>query len=147
MSSRAVLQKGLRLQVGDGANISLWNDPWVPDQFSFRPFSPVMEGTEHWRVADVIDDDNKVWLTDVLEELFTSGEVGKIASIPLSIRGANDRWVWHFDSNGVYKVRSGYHVFRNFEKIEQTASSSATEQGAFEDMLEQNLACQCSTQS
>ncbi|KAM5550969.1 hypothetical protein ABKV19_027359 [Rosa sericea] len=129
IAGRAVLQKGMRIQVGDGTNISLWDDPWVPIPYSFRPFSTVMEGTESWRVADVIDYDEKEWLTDVLGELFTSGEVDSIASIPLSIRGAEDRWVWHFDAKGVYNVRSGYHVFHNSLTMEQTASSSASEQG------------------
>ncbi|XP_024190480.1 uncharacterized protein LOC112194478 [Rosa chinensis] len=84
IAGRAVLQKGMRIQVGDGATISLWDDPWVPVPYSFRPFSTVMEGTESWRVADVIDYEDKEWLTDVLGELFTRGEVATIASIPLN---------------------------------------------------------------
>ncbi|XP_024156084.1 uncharacterized protein LOC112164076 [Rosa chinensis] len=129
IAGRAVLQKGMRIQVGDGATISLWDDPWVSVPYSFRPFSTVMEGTESWRVADVIDYEDKEWLTDVLGELFTRGEVDTIASIPLSIRGAADRWVWHFDAKGIYNVRSGYHVFLHSLKMEQTASSPASEQG------------------
>lgn len=46
IAGREVLQKGFRYQIGDGGNVSLWNVPWVPIPSSFKPFSPIMEGTE-----------------------------------------------------------------------------------------------------
>ncbi|XP_024178113.1 uncharacterized protein LOC112184048 [Rosa chinensis] len=52
------------------------------------------------------------WNVPLLEALFTPMEVGIIASIPLSLRGADDNFVWHYDKRGNYGVRSGYHVAR-----------------------------------
>ncbi|KAM5560293.1 hypothetical protein ABKV19_021457 [Rosa sericea] len=125
MAGREVLRQGVRYQVGDGSTIFLWHDPWMPMPSSFRPFSPIMEGTENWVVADVIDADDKEWVVDVLSELFTEMEVTKIAAIPLSIRPAEDRMVWHYDGKGVYNVRSGYHVMVNSLRSHAWASTSS----------------------
>ncbi|KAM5577920.1 hypothetical protein ABKV19_008311, partial [Rosa sericea] len=125
MAGREVLRKGVRFQVGDGSKISLWRDPWLPLPSSFRPFSPIMEGTEEWKVVDIIDADEKEWLLEIMKELFTEMEVSKIASIPLSLRHATDRLVWHFDTKGLYSVKSGYHVYCNSLKMVEVASTSS----------------------
>ncbi|XP_062021227.1 uncharacterized mitochondrial protein AtMg00310-like [Rosa rugosa] len=90
---REVLKKGLRFQVGDGVNILVWDAPWVPLPQSFRPYSPILEGLEELTVADLIDLDTGEWAVDFMQEIFTLGEVEKIACIPLSVRGAQDRLV------------------------------------------------------
>ncbi|XP_062028342.1 uncharacterized protein LOC133744218 [Rosa rugosa] len=88
-----------------------------------------MEGTEDWTVAALIDEENKEWMCDLLGELFTEEEVRRIAAIPLSLRNANDRYVWHFDKKGQYSVRSGYYVFMNSMEVaaRSVASSSKNE--------------------
>ncbi|XP_061993792.1 uncharacterized protein LOC133711706 [Rosa rugosa] len=54
-------------------------------------------------------------------------EVSKIGSIPLSLRHATDRLVWHFDTKGLYSVKSGYHVYCNSLKMVEVASTSSEE--------------------
>lgn len=56
---REVLAKGLHFQIGSGELVSLWNDPWLPLPYNFKPFSLPMEGTEAWRVGDSIDHESK----------------------------------------------------------------------------------------
>ncbi|XP_024196518.1 uncharacterized mitochondrial protein AtMg00310-like [Rosa chinensis] len=111
ISGRDVLKLGLRYQVGSGCNISMWNDPWVPIPHSFRPYSPIMEGMENLVVSDLIDFDTKTWAIDFMKEFFTEGEVERMASIPLSSRGVDDRLIWHYDKKDIYQVRNGYHVY------------------------------------
>lgn len=90
MAGREVLKLGLRYQVGDGMNILIWNDPWVPQPHSFKPYSPMMEGTEDYKVGDLIDQETKKWEVEFMRHLFTDGEINQIASIPLSWRGGED---------------------------------------------------------
>lgn len=33
-----------------------------------------------------------------------------VRSIPLGNGSGGDKWVWHYNAKGVYKVRSGYRV-------------------------------------
>ncbi|XP_062020835.1 uncharacterized protein LOC133737251 [Rosa rugosa] len=69
ISGREVLKKGLRFQVGDGRSISVWLDPWVPLPFALKPYSPLMEGTKDFTVADLIDEGGREWVMELLEEL------------------------------------------------------------------------------
>ncbi|XP_061996621.1 uncharacterized protein LOC133714520 [Rosa rugosa] len=80
-------------------------------------------------VADLIDGDIMTWATDFMRELFTEGEVERMASIPLSIRGVEDCLVWHYDKKGFYQVRSGYHVYNTAMSNKDCASTSSGEDG------------------
>lgn len=39
LRARSFLEKGLRYRVGNGASTSIWSDPWLLDDGSFRPFT------------------------------------------------------------------------------------------------------------
>jgi hypothetical protein len=82
-----------------------------------------MEGTDAWRVGDLIDHENKEWIGSVVSELFTNREVELILSIPVSLRPSVDRVIWHFDRKGLYNVRSGYHALRISNMINSHAST------------------------
>ena len=125
LKGRDLLQRGLRMQVGDGESISIWQDPWLPKPYTFRPFSQPMSGTEEMVVADLISDD-RVWERWLLDELFSCTEVQCIEQIPLSMRGGEDRWMWHFYRRGIYSVKSGYHTVRMVDRMEMQASSSSS---------------------
>ncbi|XP_062021093.1 uncharacterized protein LOC133737577 [Rosa rugosa] len=124
VKGQEVLRRGLRYQVGNGKTIRVWEDPWIPLPYSFIPYSSPMDGLEDMLVEDLIDQEEKEWAISFMNEIFYPEEVGIIASIPLSVREPNDKWMWHFSKNGVYSVRSGYHVFSCTENISHRASSS-----------------------
>lgn len=121
---REVLAKGLRFQIGSGELVSLWNDPWLPLPYNFKPLSLPMEGTEAWRVGDLIDHESKEWIGSVASELFTNRETELILGIPMSLKPSIDREVWHFDKKGLYTVKSGYHALRISSRLHSHASTS-----------------------
>lgn len=125
LAGRNVLTKGLRFQIGEGRKVSLWNDPWIPLPYSFKPYSTPMDGSENWRVSDIIDHDNHTWLEQVVEDLFNDAEAEIILQLPLSYHTTIDRLIWHFDNKGIYTVKSGYYVAHMTENLEKHASSSA----------------------
>ncbi|XP_061993749.1 uncharacterized protein LOC133711661 [Rosa rugosa] len=124
MHGKNLLRRGVRYRVGTGAHISAWRDPWVPLPIHFKPFSSPALGYEELRVCDLMVENDYEWNIPLLEALFTPMEVGIIASIPLSLRGADDSFVWHYDKRGNYGVRSGYHVARLDDGRSDRASSS-----------------------
>lgn len=69
-----------------------------------------MEGTESWKVGDLIDQESHTWLEPVINAIFPRPETDIILKIPLSLHSTADRMVWHFDNKGYYNVKSGYHI-------------------------------------
>ncbi|XP_024196188.1 uncharacterized protein LOC112199393 [Rosa chinensis] len=125
ISGRNVLEQGLRYQVGNGMQISVWEDRWMPMPYCFKPYTKPPEGLDGLVVADLIDQGEHVWFLPLLQEMFTLDEVCMIASIPLSIRPAEDRLIWHYDRRGTYNVKSGYFVWRETARRGATSSSSS----------------------
>lgn len=124
LAGREVLSRGTRFQIGTGFNVSLWNDPWIPLPHNFKPFSHPRDGTEDWVVGDLIGQEQHVWKTLLINDLFCETEASIILKIPLSLRTIEDRLIWHHDKRGVYEVKSGYHVTRNWINLTSHASSS-----------------------
>ncbi|KAK2651619.1 hypothetical protein Ddye_011475 [Dipteronia dyeriana] len=50
---RELLVKGLRWGIGDGTDIKVFTDPWIPRPFSFKPITTENESVS--RIADLID--------------------------------------------------------------------------------------------
>lgn len=123
MAGRKILSRGTRFQIGDGHQVSLWNDPWLPLPHSFKPYSLPMEGTELWNVGDIIDQENHSWIHSVITELFTDADSDIILQIPLSLRISEDRVCWHFDKHDMYNVKSGYHIAQLIASNEMQGSS------------------------
>ncbi|KAL6183929.1 hypothetical protein ACLB2K_045339 [Fragaria x ananassa] len=121
-----VLKRGMRYRVGDGTKIGIWTDPWLPLPYHFKPYSPPMEGTEDWRVCDLIDSEYMDWIEPVIYDLFSKEEAKVILRIPLSMRRVQDKLFWHYDKHGVYQVKSGYHIARITDQTVGCASSSGT---------------------
>ncbi|KAM1736077.1 hypothetical protein ACFX12_014475 [Malus domestica] len=106
--ARKVLNQGLRWRVGNGESINIREDPWFPKPTTFkvRPKNNLGETM----VSDLIDSDTLAWRSDLIVNGFHRDDVSTILSIPLSHVGSNDRLVWHYATNGIYSVKTGYSM-------------------------------------
>lgn len=105
---RELLSSGLRWRVGDGSSISLYTDAWIPILHSFRIMSPPLLPL-NCLVSELIADGGR-WNLELIYSSFWTHEAAAICSIPLPLNPAPDRLCWHFTKNGVYSVKSGYHM-------------------------------------
>ncbi|XP_024019719.1 uncharacterized protein LOC112091106 [Morus notabilis] len=123
---KELLAKGIRWQVGSGRNVTVFRDPWMPPvaepleddvrlprPHSFKPITPCSEGMEELLVEDLIV--NRQWDRSFVQANFLPVDQGVIFSIPLAYGMSKDRWMWHFDSKGLYTVKSGYKLAMEFE--------------------------------
>ncbi|CAN6710400.1 unnamed protein product [Malus baccata var. baccata] len=102
---------GLGWRVGDGENIDIRKDPWLPTPTTF--LANPLDSLEVTKVRELIEPISKSWKAEIIVAGFNQEEARKILSIPLSKTGCRDRLVWHHTVNGVYSVKTGYGVAIN----------------------------------
>ncbi|KAB2069753.1 hypothetical protein ES319_A08G112700v1, partial [Gossypium barbadense] len=62
------------------------------------------------RVADLIDSNNRLWKSELIESTFSEEDVQKILQILLAHTPHDDFLAWRGESTGEYTVRSGYKL-------------------------------------
>ena len=63
------LNKGLIWRVGDGTQINIWLDPWIPDGITRRPITPRGQ-TILTKVSELINPVSGEWDRELVEEIF-----------------------------------------------------------------------------
>ncbi|KAM7262379.1 hypothetical protein ACFE04_021456 [Oxalis oulophora] len=61
-------------------------------------------------VKDLMTENGLSWVRAMLNGLFTEDEISVILSIPLPRFPCSDKLFWHFSKQGLYTVKSAYHV-------------------------------------
>ena len=108
------LKKGLIWRVGDGTQINIWLDPWIPDGVTRRPITPRGQ-TLLTRVSELIDPITGNWDRQLIEEVFWEEDWGRILGIPIKA-GMDDLLAWHYDKKGIFSVKSNYHVLADDQR-------------------------------
>ncbi|KAI8534415.1 hypothetical protein RHMOL_Rhmol10G0087700 [Rhododendron molle] len=78
------------------------------------------------KVEDVIDAKTGQWDTQKMSMEIPVEVMHAILEIPLAHVGRTDQLVWHFNPNGCYSVKSGYHIAlqNQSEKVPNTPETS-----------------------
>ena len=105
--------------MGDGASIRPLRDKWIPNHPSNMVLFPANEGQWEWRVSDLIDPFLRCWDRDSVLQIFQKEDAEEILRIPLSRRNIPDSVMWPHTKDGIYTVKSGYHVAIELLKIEK----------------------------
>lgn len=111
--ARSVLEKGSCWKVGNGVSVNIWPDKWLLAQVPSRPVTlHTSYGVENL-VSDLIDDQTRQWRRELTYHVFVPYDAEIICSIPLSRFASIDKIVWHFSTNGLYTVKSGYRLIKS----------------------------------
>ena len=110
ISAQSLVLEGLRRRVGNGANIRVWPDKWLPRGSTYCVISPRLFLNIDTRVADLIDSNTTTWKNEVIGCLFLPHEADLIKSIPLSSTLPVDKQVWAITNNGLFTVGSAYKL-------------------------------------
>ena len=116
-----VLKKGIIWRVGNGQNIKIWADPWLPRDSSRQVRS--RRGNQLlMKVSDLINPISLTWDTQLIQQTFNPEEASIISMIPIQ-EGAQDSLAWHYDKKGLFSVKSAYQVVRNIKTEEEEKGS------------------------
>jgi hypothetical protein len=105
----ATFKHGHIWRVGTGDKINIYTDPWIPSSWNRMVISP-RGNAVFSKVSDLISPVTGTWDIELLETLFLPVDVQRILEIPLNNHGFDDFIAWHYNKNGKYTVRSGYHL-------------------------------------
>ncbi|CAL1389097.1 unnamed protein product [Linum trigynum] len=107
MSSQGLLLDGTRWRIGDGQNVRVWGDKWLPTEPYYVDDTPRGLAVDAM-VCDLIDVETGGWDDTLLEASFTSEVARTIAAIPLRDQGEKDVLIWAGSEKGDYTVKEGY---------------------------------------
>ncbi|GMJ04337.1 hypothetical protein HRI_004102900 [Hibiscus trionum] len=112
---RKALEMGLYWKVGNGMDISIWDDYWLPTQSLRKINTPRITGLTH--VSDLMLPTSQTWDTDLIMANFTSDDSEIILSIRLSTTTSSNALAWIGEHTGTYSVRSGNKILNQSQSV------------------------------
>ena len=110
MAAKGIIERGARWCIGNGHNVHIWEDRWLPNPDSFRVANPRRSQGEAEMVSNLIDSERRGWNVDKVRRTFLPHEAVSVLSIPISPRLPEDSVIWGWTNNGNFSVRSAYGV-------------------------------------
>lgn len=107
-----VFKLGHIWRVGDGENIKIWKDPWIPNSVSRKVIS---RRGDHLlsKVGDLINTATGSWDDQLITHTFCPVDVDRILAIPLPTVEMKDFVAWSLTKTNIFSVRTAYHAACN----------------------------------
>jgi hypothetical protein len=102
-----LLKEGLIWRIGNGENVYIWEDPWLPKGITRRPATP-RGAALLTKVSELINPITGEWDEQLVCDTFWT-EDAEILRIPVDVNRMD--WpAWYFDAKGLFSVKSAYKV-------------------------------------
>ena len=83
MHGKSLLERGILWRVGNGEDIRITKDKWVPDA-PCHPIQPVVQMPDDLKVCSLIDESSRQWNDELVRICFRPADAESILNIPLS---------------------------------------------------------------
>ncbi|KAG2622145.1 hypothetical protein PVAP13_3NG281941 [Panicum virgatum] len=127
MHGLELLKQGIIWRVGNGTQIRIWRDPWIPREISLRVFSQ-RRCRLRW-VSQLLDIEGRGWDLQKLPQIFNLADAEEIAKIKIPVRASEDFIAWHAERNGMFSVRSAYNLALRIKLGQGVQGSSSAPTG------------------
>jgi hypothetical protein len=108
--ARELFEAGLIWRIGDGSSVRIWGDKWLPCPTSYTVQSLCTSFPNEMKVEALIDWNIGGWNKQLIQEIFTDTEASMTCSLPMSRYRQPDVLIWRPSKNGLFTVRSAYHL-------------------------------------
>ena len=110
LSARDVIQKGMVWRIGNGQNVRIKEDRWLPGSHRSPIISPLPTVAAKTKVQTLINPKLGVWRADRVNRLFLLQEAAAILGIPLSRWCPPEKIAWGCTPSGVFSTSSTYKL-------------------------------------
>ncbi|XP_015946638.1 uncharacterized protein LOC107471660 [Arachis duranensis] len=108
IQGRDFLLRNGRWLIGNGSKVRIEEDRWIMNMDK----NVIIRNNDIKFVKDLIVE-GEGWNMNKLRMYFDGALVDKIIRTPVSLFGREDKFSWPFRSDGMYTIKSGYHVARS----------------------------------
>ncbi|XP_042958157.1 uncharacterized protein LOC122293732 [Carya illinoinensis] len=108
--ARPFLAEGLLWKIGNGNSVRVWSDCWLLTPTSFKVQSPLKILSSGVTVNSLIDQDTYSWNLALIQDVFIPEEAAVISKLHISPCTSSDRLTWRCTTNGMFTVKSAYHL-------------------------------------
>lgn len=124
LKARHVIEKGMMWRVGDGSQIRVFHDNWIPSVLLTKavPRTPALEVDS--TVSSLIDQTTKEWSGHLIDHKIAPFMAQKIKAIPLCRMRMEDCLVWPRTKDRNYSVKTGYQLLGELQNREVASGSS-----------------------
>jgi ribonuclease HI len=128
--ARELLEEGLMWRIGNGKNVKIWGDKWIPKPISYTAHSAPRMLDPDSKVSDLINWEAGGWNHNLLGALFSEEEKEAIYTVPICSINQPDIQIWRGTTSGEFSVRSAYHLGKEIEKRNEPESSNKVKENA-----------------
>jgi hypothetical protein len=104
-----LLKRGAIWRIGDGTQVRIWRDNWIPRLGSLMVSRKRGNTRLRW-VSDLIIPHSRNWDEQTIRRVFYPHDAEAILAIKLTPRTTDDFIAWNAEENGLFTVRSAYRL-------------------------------------
>ncbi|XP_041011395.1 uncharacterized protein LOC121255185 [Juglans microcarpa x Juglans regia] len=125
-AARPLLYEGLLWKIGNGNQVKIWSDRWLPIPMSYKTQClPKVLNTKA-SISSLIDQDTHSWNLPLVQSVFILEEAVIISIIHISPCKSDDKLVWRCTKNGIFSVKSAYHLLVFVNDLNKGQASDST---------------------
>lgn len=128
IKARSVIKKGMIWRIGDGKNVFVFHDNWIPDDFPSKAISCRLDVSDKSMISTMIDTGSRAWNEELLRNSIAPL---KIMAILICRIEQEDCLVWPRSRRGSYTVRTGFQHLCELNNSAGASSSNLAAQKIF----------------
>lgn len=109
--AKPLLSEGLKWRVGNGEQVRVWDDAWLPGDTSIVVPTLNLESPADLKVSELINEEGD-WDVEALNMHFTAADATLIRELPLNARHMCDVMFWWPAPNDIYTTKSWFWLGR-----------------------------------
>ena len=118
-----VVRKGMKLRIGNGSFVRIYQDCWLLDSLHGGVLSALGDYNPEAMVSNLIDQESHCWRDSTIDRFFQPHVTNAIKAIMLTPSNQKDTIFWPRNHDGVFLVKSRYHLLLEEDSVNTLSSS------------------------